>query len=337
MLDFVFTVDYEIAGDGSGGLRDLVFEPMERLRETFAKWRAPLVVFVEALELEKIAEWGADPAITDVERQLREVKRDGHEIALHLHPQWANARREAGRWNLDFNEYNLCTLPRGRIASVVGDAIGYLRRVLGEPSFSPVSFRAGNWLFQPTRVAASVLAEHGIRVDSSVFKGGLQRQYGLDYRPALRNGRYWRFEDDVNRPTADGAVIELPIHAEMVAPWRMATRRRITAGAGIRRARKPWTRLRDLARVRYPLKLDFCRMASEEMIGMAKRLLAEDDRNPGKYWPVVSIGHTKDPLDVEAIDRFLEFLRARNAGVNTLAGAASRTGGRVLGVGAQTI
>ncbi|MGH9431019.1 MAG: hypothetical protein ACRD3T_05705, partial [Terriglobia bacterium] len=167
-------MDYEIYGNGTGALKDLVYEPAERLREIFQTWDARFVVFVEAAELERIEAWGTDPAIDLVKQQIRDLYRKGFEIGVHLHPQWSNARYEQGRWLLDYSEYNLCTLPRPRIIQIVELSLAYLRDIVDDPHFTPLSFRAGNWLFQPTQTAAAILARHGIRIDSSVFKGGLQ-------------------------------------------------------------------------------------------------------------------------------------------------------------------
>lgn len=172
MLDFIFTIDYEIYGNGTGALQELVYEPARRLKALFQKHDARFVNFVEVAEFERIEAYGTDPAIDLVKKQIQEYYRDGFEIALHLHPQWANAYYEDGRWVLDLSEYNLCKLSRARIAEIVDGSLVYLRRVVGQPRYTPLSFRAGNWLFQPTQIAASVLAERGIRIDSSVFKGG---------------------------------------------------------------------------------------------------------------------------------------------------------------------
>jgi hypothetical protein len=119
MIECLFTIDYEIYGNGYGALDDLVYEPAERLREMFLKWGVRFVAFVEVAELEKIEEQGSDECIDLVKRQVNDLHNDGFEIALHLHPQWFNARYEQGRWILDMNEYNLCTLPRPRIARTV--------------------------------------------------------------------------------------------------------------------------------------------------------------------------------------------------------------------------
>jgi hypothetical protein len=128
MIEFLFTIDYEIYGNGTGGLRDLVYEPAERLKNLFRKYNAPLVNFVEVAELEKIEAYGTDSAIDLVRKQIKDLHQSGFEIALHLHPQWANAHYESGRWSLDLSEYNLCTLSRARIAEIIDRSLAYLDR-----------------------------------------------------------------------------------------------------------------------------------------------------------------------------------------------------------------
>ncbi len=126
----------------------------------------------------------SDPDICNVSAQLRELRAAGHEIALHLHPWWANARYEDGHWQLDWSERSICTLAPDRVDAIVSGAIQYLRDGLNDPHFTPLSFRSGLWVMQPTSVVGEVLARHGIRMDSSVFKGGRVHGLGLDYRPA---------------------------------------------------------------------------------------------------------------------------------------------------------
>jgi hypothetical protein len=216
-----------------------------------------------------------------------------------------------------------------RIAHIVERSLNYLRHVVGQPHFTPLSFRAGNWLFQPTETAASVLAETGIKIDSSVFKGGLQHNHNLDYRDALKNGYYWSFSRDVNEPDPVGAWTEAPIYTEMVPLWRMATTKRMalgnTAGIAGQGARRKVNRLLDFLRFRYPLKFDFCRMTIEELTAMVRRVMRVDrEEDPGLYRPLVAIGHTKDLADVETIDSFLSFLKTNGIPVVTFETACSK-------------
>lgn len=333
VIECIFTIDYEVYGNGEGSLRELVFEPTQRLVALFHQERARFVTFVEAAELDRIEEDKADEAIGAVRAQILQLHREGFEIALHLHPQWYRGRCVDGTWQLDKSEYNLCVLPRERIVEIVDRALAYLRSVLNEPDFVPLAFRAGNWLFQPTETAGRVLRERGIKIDSSVFKGGLQHGMQLDYRRALRNGDYWRFSCDVNEPDVQGDWIEIPVYTEMVPAWRMVTPKRVAFKDHLRYGRKRvadrMNRVLDLMRLKYPLKLDFCRMTFAELTSMVDKLMREDAKVPHRYRPIVAIGHTKDLVDLETVRSFLSFLRERRIAVATFADAYPKVLGQI--------
>jgi hypothetical protein len=321
VIECIFTLDYEIYGNGGGSLRQLVYEPTERLRAVFLNHGARFVPFVEVAELELIEAHGSDPAIDLVQAQLRRLYADGFAPGLHLHPQWYNGRYENGRWVLDYREYNLCSLSKERITHIVDRALEYLRRVLCAPGFAPLSFRAGNWLFQPTLPAAQVLADRGIKLDSSVFKGGVRHQHQLDYRRALKNGYYWRFTEHVDVASPTGCLTELPIHTQMVPFWKMGTSKRIALerqnlGKAVI-GRKGLYRVLDASRLWHPLKFDFCRMTFDELTRMIGDVIARDRRDPASFKPLVAIGHTKELADFETIAALLGWLHDRGIKVST--------------------
>jgi hypothetical protein len=315
MIECIFTIDYEIYGNGEGSLKELVYDPAQQLKAIFDRIGAKFVVFVEAAEFEKIEAFCSDSGIEDVNRQIRELHEHGYEIGLHLHPQWCNARRQNGKWVLDYSEYNLCTLNPERIAEIVAGAIAYLRKVLGKPDFAPLSFRAGNWLLQPTQKVAEVLARNGIKIDSSVFRGGLQQQYGLDYRSAPAGSAWWRFLEDAATPDPAGLLLEVPIYTQPAPFWRMATRKRIglqrKSSSGPRPISQRFYRWLDLMRWSQPLKFDFCRMTLKELIAITERALREAEKCGAGCRPMVAIGHSKDLVDFETIEAYLEYLRGR--------------------------
>lgn len=323
MIECIFTLDYEIYGNGEGSLNELIYEPARKLISIFEKYNKRFVVFAEVAELDIIQEFESDKTINKIREQLQEVHQKGFEIGLHLHPQWYNAKYENGRWLLDYSEYNLCLMTRERITQIVDRAITYLRTVLNDPNFIPLSFRAGNWLFQPTETAAKVLAERGIKVDSSVFKGGLQHQHGLDYRKTIRNGDYWTFTEHVDVYDPQGILLELPIHTQMVPFWEMLTLKRIgmqQKGTSTTQDinKKKLYRLLDFLRFRHPLKLDFCRMTMNELTHMMDTIIREDQKNPDSYRPIVAIGHTKDLVDFDTVESFLSYLNSKGIELSTL-------------------
>ncbi len=321
MIECIFTIDYEIYGNGEGSLRKLVYEPARILKEIFFRRNGRFVVFVEVAEMEMIQAKNTDSAIDLVKDQIRDFYNEGFELGLHLHPQWYNAQYENGKWLLDYSEYNLCTLSQERMSRIINRSVSYLRDVLGASDFTPLSFRAGNWLFQPTHTLAAVLAAQGIRVDSSVFKGGLQQQHRLDYRQALKNGYFWRFQDEVNVLDPKGALLELPIYTQMVPTWKVLTTKRI----GLQQKGPPaslnsqngFYRVMDFLRLRYPLKLDFCRMTMGELTHTVDKVIQEEQQNPEPFKPIVAIGHTKDLVDLKTVASFLTYLTEKSIPVST--------------------
>ena len=56
MIKLIFTLDYEIFGNGEGSLKELVYEPTQNLINLFNEYNYNFVNFVEAAELIKIKE-----------------------------------------------------------------------------------------------------------------------------------------------------------------------------------------------------------------------------------------------------------------------------------------
>jgi len=324
----IFTLDYEIYGNGNGLLEDLVIRPAEKLKAIFDKWHAPFVVFADVAELELMEAHRTDPSIDRVKQQLRDFHRAGFELGLHIHPWWYKARREGGRWIMDQSEYNLSTQPDERIGQILDRAIAHLRGILGIGDFTPVSFRAGHLLFQPTRPLGKALAGRGIIADSSIYPGGLWRQQGLDYRRAPRRQGYWRFMDDVTMPDPEGELIEFPIYTQMAPIWKLFTSKRLglqqKGGPAAQTRRKIWNRIPDILRLRYPLKFDLGQMTRKEMIAMADRIVQEDRKKRTEFRPVVAIAHTKDPIEFEAVDDLLAGLRRQGVGISTFGAACGK-------------
>jgi len=312
MIECIFTLDYEIYGNGEGSLKELVYEPAEKMKNIFEKWNVRFSAFIEVAELEMIESKGTDEAIDLVKHQLRDLFREGFELGLHIHPWWYNARNKDGKWILDFSEYNLCALPIERVNQIVNRSIIYFRKALDVADFTPICFRAGHLLFQPTRALSTAIAERGIKVDSSVYKGGLWHQQKLDYRPALKHGYYWKFSDDVNLSDPQGALLELPIYTQMVPIWKIFSSKRIglqQKGSSVVKPGKKISRhLADFLRFRYPLKFDLGQMTMKEIMRMINNIVREDHKSPESFRPIVLIMHTKDRIDYEAVDFLLSYL-----------------------------
>ena len=65
------------------------------------------------------------------------------------------------------------------------------------------------------------------------------------------------------------------------------------------------------------MKLDFCRLTAKELARMIDEEIGKDRKDPGRFRPIVAIGHTKDLVDLETVESFLSYLRGKGIPVST--------------------
>lgn len=325
MLDFIFTIDYEIYGNGKGSLKELVFEPSSKLIGIFKKHKLNLVFFIEVAELEMIEASSADPFLNPVKEQINFLKENGFEIGLHIHPQWYRGRFSNGSWQLDYKEYNLSLLEENRIKEILTRSLNYLRSLVNDPQLTPIVYRAGNWLINPASKIAPILSSLGIKIDSSVYKGGYQRYTGVDFRHAPKKMYYWEFSSDANVPEKPGVLIEMPIYTKLIPTWKFFRGRRLSLEKSSQSSESFnklfLRRLSDFFRWKVPVKFDFCRLNYQELKKITDDLIEIDKKNPLEYKPIVLIGHTKDKPDAYTIDLFLNYLKENNIRITSFSEA----------------
>ena len=176
-------------------------------------------------------------------------------------------------------------------------------------------------MFQPTSKVSQALVKHDIKLDSSVYKGGLQHQYKLDYRKSLKNGYFWPFKDYVNVIDPKGPLIEFPIYTKMAPVWKLLSSKRIglqrKGSSGSQSRIHRLSGLLDFLHFRQPIKFDFCRLTLDEMIRLVEYEVMKDKENPLEYRPIIAIGHTKDLIDLNTISSFLSYLKKKGIIIST--------------------
>ena len=224
------TLDYEVFfGRRTGSVERCLLEPTEAVTRVAERHGAPLVFFVDvgyllALRRERGSSAELGRAHDAVCAQLEDLVRRGHELQLHIHPHWEDARWAEGGWRLDLARYALHAFEPGEIAGIVRRYLEALRD-LGGPSAGQ-AYRAGGWVIQPFAKLRDALREAGVAIDSTVYPGGYRAGpvQSFDFRSAPAKSR-WRFEDDPLEEKADGAFLEVPIASRRVRPdffWRLA-------------------------------------------------------------------------------------------------------------------
>jgi len=181
--------DWELSGNGSGDIRRLQFEPMRRLVDIYnhlgirGSFNAEVMQQItfrrhqeQNPELKVLAdEW---------DNIVRETFSQGHDIQLHVHPQWQNAEYKDGRWKLRA-DWSILNYPRETAFALLQSGKEYLEKLLKEvdSNYRCVSFRSGAWCIAPSPHMLDLLVQCGIVFDMSIV-GGVRyetRNINLDY------------------------------------------------------------------------------------------------------------------------------------------------------------
>jgi hypothetical protein len=276
-------------------------------------------------------EMGRD-AVQDVRAQLKGAVVAGHDVQLHLHPQWQGAkRRDDGGWDLDLDRWRIGDLPEEEAEKLIAAGKGWLDEVAFArmPGRGCTAFRAGNWCIQPSEAVVRSLRRHGFSVESTVVPGMRRSEQGQwsDFRSAP-DLPFWRVDGDVCEVGSSG-LWEVPI-----ASGRVARLDQLTAELQARKTensrfapnchgsyaiRSGGALDRVAANVRKLLDLGIARLDLSTMPAQILATITEDwmrrFSDPHRPTPIVAIAHTKNWTD-RSMRHLTDYLTwARGAGI----------------------
>ncbi len=346
-FELVFTLDYEIHGNGEGSPLELMVRPTGRLLDLLEDFGARVTIMADTAEILKFREHrdssGSDDwACGAIEQQLRDAVVRGHDVQLHLHPSYSRARSANGRWVLEYGDYDLARLGYPRIFALVKEGKEYLEGLLRpvRPSYRCQAFRAANWSMCPSGDTVRALRENGFRIDTSVFKYGFRDELvRFDYAGAESETIPWPVDpSDVCRRDESGEIFEFPIYCENRPIWAFLSANRFyrviqgrihplpgappEAGGGTasgrpgraaQAARKGLSALSALFR-KHAWKLDFNQCSGRQMISALERARARYGAL-GMSLPIVLIGHSKlfNRFNAAELGPFLAWVASRPA------------------------
>lgn len=322
MFKVIFSLDYEIHGNGDGDPDALMVEPTWRLLKILEEYGARLTVFADVAQIAKYREYyektGEDRfSYLKIEEQLKYCVRNSHDVQLHIHSSFYNSGFNGKKWVQDWSEYDLASLDFEVINQYVRSGKHLLEDMLcGEsPEYRCHVFRAANWSMQPGLNILKALERNGFNVDSSVYKWGRQSSnVNYDYSHAFQQILpYPVCMHSVTDFCGDSPIFEVPIYCERrytyefitlirvfrairalfhkheKAPGRRnAERKKGRAAKWINRAVK----LHQLLFSKHPRKLDLNQLSSKQQIGELKRIAKKYSGHPIDV-PIVFIGHSK--------------------------------------------
>ena len=104
-IQLLLSDDWELRGDGSGNMRAIQFATARRLCDVYEqhglRGTFNVEVYQQLVHLRLRDEHPELGELSDEwERVVLEMLERGHDVQLHLHPQWSDASYDAGRWHL---------------------------------------------------------------------------------------------------------------------------------------------------------------------------------------------------------------------------------------------
>ena len=332
--------DWELSGNGSGDIGELQFEPMRKLTAIYNRLGIRGSFNAEVMQQLNFRRHQKDhPELTELadewDNLVSETLRQGHDIQLHVHPQWYKAGYD-DRWHLT-SDWSILNYPAETALELLSSCKSYLEDLLRKvnPDYRCVSFRSGAWCIAPSPHLLGLLVRLGIVFDMSIVSGVKYdtRHVKLDYTHCDEDFLpYYPVMTDARRVSKEKEpIVCVPTncfyasrrqlflhHLEKVRrkvnpPATVSTGSRTVetygrewAQVGESRAKRvlekvvvPYVKgkhmISDLAQLDYPL-------LREMLSSIRKRA-----RSSGlKDVPVVLENHTKDIRDFSDIERFLE-------------------------------
>jgi len=177
MIYILLTDDWELRGNGEGCVEELQVKPMRKLLDVYERNGVSGTFYIEVMHqiamkniakkypelLEQSAMW---------EQSVIDAYRRGHDIQLHIHPQWKDAAYSNGRWIL--NEcWDITKYEEKDVRDMFKNCLSYLKELFQSESrpLNIVSFRSGGWCIAPSEFMLQVLVDNDIKIDTSLAPG----------------------------------------------------------------------------------------------------------------------------------------------------------------------
>lgn len=213
--------DWELMGNGLGNVSYHQYLPAKYLMDIAKRYSMKISFMVEPLQQLSFREnqhkckdlkLQADVWESTVQMMLSE----GHDVQLHIHSQWHNARYENNFFYLN-NRWNIADYEKSERREMIRNGIKQLLDVAQKErrGHKIHSFKAGSWGLQPSRGILEDLEECGIRVVMGVGKGiYLETEiFKVDYREIESpNMPYFPNYDDITKVSSQQEnIIVMPL------------------------------------------------------------------------------------------------------------------------------
>ena len=224
---FILTADYELyLGSLTGTVEKCMVEPTYKLAELLDLNNSKLTVFWDILHYYRLTELENDyPGLKNdrrlIDEQISFLISKGHDIQLHLHPHWIDAKYKGDEWEFTYDRFKLHSLSENENSEKIDSITGcvtiskhFMEKEIRKyaPEYRVTAFRAGGYLIEPFAKLRRAFELNNIYTDSSVLPGMTSNNpvNGYDFSDFPAQS-YYHFTDSPSEFSGRGKFIELPV------------------------------------------------------------------------------------------------------------------------------
>ena len=222
MLKLCITFDYELfLGENLAPEEQILFQPTLALAEMLSIQGIHSTFFADVCSVFQYLKYGLTDYPEQFANQLRTLYSMGHDIQLHLHPNWLHSTFEQGKWQISATGYKLHDFGLEQNEDgvlIIEKGKRYLEETIREvdKDYRCVAYRAGGFCIQPEKTLLMRLRENGILIDSSVaqYQRAKDTIQDYDFRDMPEQLSWWmQPETGVKRAISrqSGALLEISI------------------------------------------------------------------------------------------------------------------------------
>lgn len=313
MINIILTLDYEIYGSGSGSVLNQMLYPTHSLLKICDKFEVPMNIMLEVTEYQKFKEFdkelskdlGYSPSEL-IKSQISSAYNRGHDVQLHTHPQWMDAQYSDKKWIIKEPQRSIVDLSDKEAIDFLDNSKSELELLMRQVdlNYKCTAMRLTNlpWVEAPKKAIQAMISSN-IKIHSFATSNS-----------SKNNERgYWSLNPK-------NGIYEVPVFSVNMVKYKSYTFRRILA------ALKMFTMGRasvshsyhinpsktdligDFFKSEYPVKWDFSKQSSKEMIKFLEVALEKFNYNELEI-PLVMVGHSKDFFYPEELSTFLSMVK----------------------------
>lgn len=342
-MNLILTIDYELFGDGSGDVFNEMIYPTHEILNICNEHNIKITIFFEVIEYIKLKEewlngnsmgYKKNP-IDAIDNQLKNALIDGHDIQMHIHPQWIDANYIDGSWFVNFSNWRLGDFKHDNysIYDILKNGKDVIENLLKsiDSNYKCIALRAGGYNILPSSDVYNAMKKLNLKIDSSIYPGGYEdgTLSKYDYRNVSIDKDYWiadkrdlRFSCTGNK---DYNIYEIPIFAMTIPRWKKISFLRIKSflknrKSSIKSFNAKTYNSNTLNKIKFffekeALTWDFCLFQMSLHRYFIKHIIKNLN---GKRNSFVLIGHPKGFSSSMSFIKFLNYAKKRNFSFSSL-------------------